>query len=93
MSAGIYVGTGMFLAVLGLVAAFRHDDGLHRLVALNVAGSGVFLALVAGATATRSDPIAHALVLTGIVVAVSVTGVALVLMVRLAERSQRAGRR
>lgn len=93
MSAAIYLGTGIFLALLGLVAAFRHDDGLHRLVALNIAGSGVFLALVAGAAGTGNAPVAHALVLTGIVVAVSVTGVALVLMVRLAERSRRSERR
>ncbi|MEF8794607.1 NADH-quinone oxidoreductase subunit K [Thiohalorhabdus sp.] len=86
MTAVIYLGLGLFLAVLGSIATFLHRDVLRRIVALNVAGTGVFLALAAGAGRGGADPVAHALVLTGIVVAVAITGVALVLLARLAEK-------
>lgn len=82
----LYLFAGIFLAVLGGVAAFLHRDSLRRIIALNIAGSGVFLVLVtASRTEGAVDPIAQALVLTGIVVAVAITGVALVLVARLAE--------
>jgi multicomponent Na+:H+ antiporter subunit C len=86
MTAAIFVFLGLFLAVLGGVAAFLHRDGIHRIIALNIAGSGVFLLLVAiPGGGSGVDPVAQALVLTGIVVAVAITGVALVLLARLAE--------
>ncbi|MFP4132354.1 MAG: NADH-quinone oxidoreductase subunit K [Thiohalospira sp.] len=84
MTGAVFLFAGIFLAVLGGLAAFLHRDGLRRIVALNIAGSGVFLLLVAAPGAV-GDAVAHALVLTGIVVAVAVTGVALVLLARLAE--------
>lgn len=88
----LYIGLGVFLFVFGLLAAFRHRDTIIRLVALNVAGSGVFLLLVAGAGRDgEPDPVAHALVLTGIVVAVSLTGLALGLLARLVEAGGRDG--
>ncbi|WP_440997020.1 NADH-quinone oxidoreductase subunit K [Arhodomonas sp. SL1] len=85
MTSAIYLATGVFLTVLGGAAAFVHRDIVRRLVALNIASGGVFLLLVATAERADADPVARALVLTGIVVAVSVTGVALVFGVRLAE--------
>ena len=61
---------------------------LRRLLGLNVLGSGVFMMLVALASrttdiATRPDPVPHAMVLTGIVVAVSATALALALLRRM----------
>ena len=55
---------------------------LPRLLALNVCGAGVFLIFIAiayGGIEIMADPLPHALVLTGIVVAVSATAMALAL--------------
>jgi multicomponent Na+:H+ antiporter subunit C len=60
---------------------------LLRLLALNVCGAGVFLIFIAIAYSgveLMADPVPHALVLTGIVVAVSATAMALALGRRLA---------
>ncbi|MDZ4271004.1 MAG: NADH-quinone oxidoreductase subunit K [Mycobacterium sp.] len=71
---------GAFLFVLGSVRMLLTTDVVRRIVALNIAGAGVFVILVALAARTDPpDPVLHALVLTGIVIAVSVTGIALVL--------------
>ncbi len=57
---------------------------LARLIAANVLGSGVFLLFIALARRGPSaDPVPHAMVLTGIVVAVAATGLALVLLRRV----------
>ncbi len=59
---------------------------LRRIMALNVMGSGVFLAFLAlalKAAAPMPDPVPHAMVLTGIVVAVCATGLALALADRV----------
>lgn len=73
------------LVPLGLYGLLAHADLVRRIVAANVVGVGVFLLLVAFArrTGDAPDPVPHALVLTGIVVAVSFTGVAVVLAGRL----------
>lgn len=91
MTSAIYLGLGLFLAVLGGAAAFLHREILRRIIALNIAGTGVFLVLAAGPGRGGTDPVAHALVLTGIVVAVAITGVALVLLARLAEKRRENG--
>lgn len=77
------VGIGLF--VLGLRAVVLHTTLLRRLIAANVMGSGVLLLLVALAQRGDGspDPLPHALVLTGLVVAVSVTGLAVALGDRL----------
>jgi len=78
----IYGITGVGLFALGLRAALLHRWILGRVLALNVCGSGVFLILVALAyrgPGAAPDPVPHALVLTGIVVAVSATALALTL--------------
>lgn len=92
MTAAIYLGLGLFLGVLGGIATFLHCDVMRRIVALNIAGAGIFLVLVGGTGRGSVDAVAHALVLTGIVVAVSITGVALVLLARLAEKDQEGDR-
>jgi len=81
-------GTG--LLALGLHAALVQAPLLRRVLALNVMGAGVFLALIAIAyrgPGDLPDPVPHALVLTGIVVAVSATALALALGRRLRESS------
>ena len=71
------------LAVLGL---FTAGNMLRRILALNVMSSAVFLLLVVIAQSTGEiDPVPHAMVLTGIVVSVSTTAVALTLILRAVE--------
>lgn len=80
--------TGVGLFAIGLRGALGHASALARILAINVCGAGVFLmfATVAyRAPGEAADPVPHALVLTGIVVAVSATALALALGRRLRE--------
>lgn len=82
----IFALTGVLLFSVGLSGLFFCAHPLRKILAVNLAGSGVFLILVALASRqpdTPPDPVPHALVLTGIVVAISATAVALVLYRRL----------
>lgn len=84
----LYGLAGIALVAMGLYAALAARHVLRRLLGLNVLGSGVFMMLVALASrttdiATRPDPVPHAMVLTGIVVAVSATALALALLRRM----------
>lgn len=87
----LYGITGCLIAALGLRTALLHTGLLQRLIGINVMGAGVFLVFIAVAYRgpdAAPDPVPHALVLTGIVVAVSATALALALGRRLiAERS------
>jgi len=82
----LYALVGIGLFVLGLRGALLRRSLLGRVLAINVCGAGAFLLLIAiayrGAEATP-DALPHALVLTGIVVAVSATALALALGRRL----------
>jgi multicomponent Na+:H+ antiporter subunit C len=77
------VGVGLF--ALGLYALIIYAHLLRKILALNVMGSGVFMILVALAKRSGDgvDPVPHAMVITGIVVAVSATALALTLMLKL----------
>ncbi|MGB5443276.1 MAG: NADH-quinone oxidoreductase subunit K [Gammaproteobacteria bacterium] len=78
------VGVGLFS--LGLYALIVHVHLLRKILAINVMGSGVFLLLVALAKRSADvvpDAVPQAMVITGIVVAVSATALALSLMLRL----------
>lgn len=87
----IYALAAVGLFVIGLRATLLHSSALARILAINVCGVGVFLMFVvvagpgAAGTLAETDPIPHALVLTGIVVAVSATALALALARRLRE--------
>lgn len=76
------------IMAFGLRAVLLNDSLLQRIIALNVMGTGVFMMLIAIAYRgpdAAPDPVPHALVLTGIVVAVSATALALTLLKRLTE--------
>jgi multicomponent Na+:H+ antiporter subunit C len=78
----LFLLVGAALFAFGAAGVFRDAEPLRRVIAVNIMGSGVFLLLVAIAArggGDRPDPVPHAMVLTGIVVAVCATGVALVL--------------
>lgn len=86
MDPRLYLITGASLFVIGFygVVAARHL--LQKILALNVTGSGVFLVFITTAAATPGpvpDPVPQAMVLTGIVVSVCATGLALALADRL----------
>jgi multicomponent Na+:H+ antiporter subunit C len=87
VSAGAWWATvGALLFAVGTYALIAEPHLLRRIMALNVIGSGTFLVLVGLAQRLPErtpDPVPHALVLTGIVVAVSATALALVLFRRL----------
>lgn len=89
MTQGLYIAAGLLLFFLGLWSFIMHAPVLRKLVALNVMGSGVFLIFVTFAYRGQEaapDPVPHALVLTGIVVAVSATALALALWRRLEDQ-------
>jgi multicomponent Na+:H+ antiporter subunit C len=82
----IYGGSGILLFLIGLWSFIVHAPLLRKLIAINVMGAGVFHILVAVSYRgidTPPDPVPHALVLTGIVVAVSATALALAFGQRL----------
>lgn len=84
------VGVGLFS--LGLYALVIHTHLLRKIMAINVMGSGVFLVLIALARRTgesQPDAVPHAMVITGIVVAVSATALALTLMLQVAAKTGR----
>lgn len=79
----IYALTGGLLASVGLLGFILHRHLLRRLMAFNLMGSGCFLILTGlSQSAQGVDAVPQALVLTGIVVAVSATALALVLVRR-----------
>jgi len=82
----LYALLGVGLFVLGLNALIIHANLLRKILAVNVMCTGAFLVLVALASrnlAAQPDPVPHAMVITGIVVAVSATALALILMVKV----------
>jgi multicomponent Na+:H+ antiporter subunit C len=84
-TAAIFSLAGIALFALGLRALLLRPQLLHKILAFNIMGSGVFLALVA--PAESGDPIPQAMVITGIVVAVSATALALNLMLKVSHES------
>ncbi len=90
----LYACSGAVLVAVALDGLFARTGVIKRILAANLLGSGVFLILIATAARTphAPDPVPHALVLTGIVVAVSATALALALARRIsADRSRPDG--
>ena len=82
----LYLLAGVALFAIGFHSLTVQAHLLRRIMALNVMGSGVFLVFIALAAQTPGpipDPIPHAMVLTGIVVSVCATGLALALADRV----------
>ena len=81
MSSGLlFAGVGILLFVLGLGGIILLDHLLRKILAFNLMGSGIFLVLVGLAQRSgTTDPVPQAMVLTGIVVSVAATALALAL--------------
>ena len=85
MSSGLlFALLGAALFALGLAGVALIGHLLRRILAFNLMGSGAFLVLVGLAQRNDlPDPVPQAMVLTGIVVAVAATALALALVRRL----------
>lgn len=80
----LFALTGVVLFAAGAAALLLVDHLLRRVLAFNIMGSGACLVLVGLAQRNGvPDPVPQAMVLTGIVVAVAATGLALALIRRL----------
>jgi multicomponent Na+:H+ antiporter subunit C len=89
----LYALVGIGLFCLGFHALIVYGHLLRKILAINVMGSGVFLLLVALARRggdSPPDPVPHAMVITGIVVAISATALALSLMLKVKAATGRA---
>lgn len=89
----IYALAGAALVGIALYRLAVSADALRRVVAVNVLSVGVSSILIAAARRggeAGADPVPHAFVLTGIVVLVATTAVALALIGALA-RAERSG--
>lgn len=92
MSATIFGLGGAALIGLGLYGFVAQRHLLRRILAFNVIGSGIFLMF--GAAGYRdpqigADPVPQALIITGIVVALSATALAVALIVAYARATGR----
>ena len=88
MSLTLFALTGAALVGLGVYGLLARPHMLRRIIAFNLIGSGLFLFF--GAAAARGaglDPIPQALIITGIVVALSASALAVGLVVALARNS------
>mgnify|MGYP006287894257 CR=1 FL=1 len=87
-SALLFASVGVLLFTAGTAGALLVAAPVRRVLALNVTSSGAFLVLVGLAQRGGTiDPVPHAMVLTGIVVAVAATALALALVRRLVDES------
>ena len=78
----VFAMTGAALVGLGFYGLLAARHLLRRVVAFNLIGSGLFLFFGAvGARGGEPDPIPQALIITGIVVALSATALAVGLVV------------
>ena len=84
MSSGLlFACVGALLFAMGIAGVILIGHLLRRILAFNVMGSGIFLILVGLAQRHDvPDPVPQAMVLTGIVVAVAATALALALVRR-----------
>ena len=93
LSPTVHLLGGAALFVIGFSGLLTRRHLLRRILALNVMAVGVFwifVALAARAAGKIPDPVPHAMVLTGIVVSVCATGLALALADRVQAASGQA---
>ncbi|MBR3369508.1 MAG: NADH-quinone oxidoreductase subunit K [Rhodobacteraceae bacterium] len=91
MTLTYYALTGAVLVGLGAYGLLAVPHLIRRIIAFNLMGSGLFLFFgAAGARGGVPDAIPQALIITGIVVALSASALAVGLVVALARRSGKA---
>jgi len=87
----VYVMAAAAVFAVGLYGVLMSRHLLRKVIAVNIMGSAVFILMLAASRGTDSgpDPVAQALVLTGIVIAVASTALALALLVRIVRETGR----
>lgn len=87
----LFPTTAGLLFAIGLYGTLRQTELIRRLLAINLMATAVFLFLILVATRTPDgpDPVPQAMVLTGIVIAVSLTAFALALVRHYQEATKR----
>lgn len=86
----LYAAAGGVIFVMGLLGTLGRAHLLWKVLGVNLMASGIFLILVGAAPrlpGEGADPVPQAMVLTGIVVAVSATAVALGMALRVVART------
>jgi multicomponent Na+:H+ antiporter subunit C len=81
----LYPLAGAVLFGVGVYGFLSRAHVLHKVISANILGSGVFLILIGlgrRAEGSTPDPVPQAMVLTGIVVTVALTALALALIKR-----------
>ena len=94
MNATVFGLCGAALVGLGLFGVIVDRRPLRRILAFNLLGSGIFLlfgviARRGAAAGFHGDPVPQAMVITGIVVAFAATALAVALVQRLSQLSER----
>lgn len=82
MMTWLFPTTAGLLFAIGLYGTLRRTELIRRLLAINLMATAIFLFLILLATRTPNglDPVPQAMILTGIVIAVSLTAFALALV-------------
>jgi multicomponent Na+:H+ antiporter subunit C len=82
MSTDLFIITSAALFAIGLYGVLTRASLIHRLLSANIMATAVFLFLIqiSDANPGGPDPVPQAMVLTGIVIAVSLTAFALALI-------------
>ena len=86
----LYALAGVALFGVGFWGVIARSHLIWKVLAFNLMGGGVFLVLLAAPPRldpARADPVPQAMVLTGIVVAVAATAVALAMALRVTART------
>lgn len=87
----LYALTGTALTGIGFYGLLAARHLLRRVIAFNLIGSGLFVFFgAAGARGGSTDPVPQALIITGIVVALSASALAVGLIAAQARASGRA---
>ena len=87
----IYALTGAVLAGIGFYGLLTAQHLLRRVIAFNLIGSGLFVFFgAAGARGAEVDPVPQALIITGIVVALSASALAVGLIAAQARAKRHA---
>lgn len=88
-----YIFSGLILFGIGLNGLISCSHQLRKILAVNLMASGIFLILIVtgyGADGSAIDYLPQAMVLTGIVISVSTTALALTLACRIQHRLNRS---
>ncbi len=88
----VFKCVAVLLFVIGLYGMLAQSHMLRKILASNLMSVGVFLFMIGTAARNGSetaDPVPHAMVITGIVVSISITALALMLIERIQRTSKR----